>query len=345
MISRTGLISVFILSLAPSNPTNALSSTPSVSADALAASQSEPSYARSPHDVAAVLRWGLRHLKLEGNSFGRPALNPTSPSTNTHTTSSDVNNNTFTDDELSWYTSFSRAERSSNYPPTAFSQSLVPLLPEDHAELLVALLDVISSLAAHGEANGSSGAKFSMMIGLRLVAASRSKSRDGWVSFYERWEKVGRVLGHLLLARIRYVRYDLLFNVFLSHRFSLAIFADMYYHCREEASTHKMPRRLTELVEHYPYTKYASRNPSGDIALLPRTRFSTRRYDALFVRPLTSRVVRAGMKLNAAKRDVTFSRLVRGQCSMMWGTRSFRSRYYSISKTTQCGTGVNWHWS
>ncbi|EIM84582.1 uncharacterized protein STEHIDRAFT_159248 [Stereum hirsutum FP-91666 SS1] len=221
-----GLISVFILSLAPSNPTNTLSSTPSVSADALAASQSEPSYARSPHDVAAVLRWGLRHLKLEGNSFGRPALNPTSPSTNTHTTSSDVNNNTFTDDELSWYTSFSRAERSSNYPPTAFSQSLVPLLPEDHAELLVALLDVISSLAAHGEANGSSGAKFSMMIGLRLVAASRSKSRDGWVSFYERWEKVGRVLGHLLLARIR-----------------------------EEASTHKMPRRLTELVEHYPYTK------------------------------------------------------------------------------------------
>ncbi|EIM84319.1 uncharacterized protein STEHIDRAFT_29298, partial [Stereum hirsutum FP-91666 SS1] len=145
--------------------------------------------------------------------------------------------------------------RSSNYPPTAFSQSLVPLLPEDHAELLVALLDVISSLAAHGEANGSSGARLSMIIGLWLVAASRSESRDGWASFYERWEKAGRVLEHLFLARIR-----------------------------EEASNHKMPRRLTELVEQYPYAKYASPNPSGDIALLPRTRFSTRRYDALFVR-------------------------------------------------------------
>lgn len=143
-------------------------------------------------------------------------------------------------------------------------------------------LDVISSLAAHGEANGSSSAKLRMMIW--LVAASRSKSRAGWANFYEQWEKVGRVWEHLLLARIRYVRYDLLFSVFPSHRFSRAIFADMYYHCREAASTPKMPRRLTELIEHYPYAKYASRNPSGDIGLLPRTRFSTRRYDALFFR-------------------------------------------------------------
>lgn len=200
---------MFILSLVPNSPTNTVSSpsTPSPTSDALSAFQSELSYARSPHDVAAVLRWGLRHLKLEGNSFGRPPANTASPTSPPSPTSPSTNSQdiTVTDDEFSWYTSFSSAERSTGYPITAFSQSLVPLLPEVHAELLVALLDVISSLAAHGEANGSSGGRLSMIMGLWLVAACRSESRDGWVSFYERWEKAGRVLEHMFLARIRSV--------------------------------------------------------------------------------------------------------------------------------------------
>jgi hypothetical protein len=44
---------------------------------------------------------------------------------------------------------------------------------------------------------------------------------------------------------------------------------------------HKLPRRLTELVEHYPY---ASGADAWNDNLLPRPRFSTRDYDALFVR-------------------------------------------------------------
>jgi hypothetical protein len=43
-----------------------------------------------------------------------------------------------------------------------------------------------------------------------------------------------------------------------------------------------MPTRLLELVQQYPYTK--SSTPSPETDLLPRPRFSTRQYDALFVR-------------------------------------------------------------
>jgi hypothetical protein len=42
-----------------------------------------------------------------------------------------------------------------------------------------------------------------------------------------------------------------------------------------------MPTRLLELVRHYPYNKNES--PSIDTNILPRPRFSTRQYDALFV--------------------------------------------------------------
>ena len=44
---------------------------------------------------------------------------------------------------------------------------------------------------------------------------------------------------------------------------------------------HKLPRRLTELVDHYPYAGGAD---AWNDNLLPRPRFSTRDYDALFVR-------------------------------------------------------------
>ena len=49
----------------------------------------------------------------------------------------------------------------------------------------------------------------------------------------------------------------------------------------------KMPLRLAELVKGYPYhsrSPSAETAPTADDDLLPRPRFSTRRYTALFVR-------------------------------------------------------------
>ncbi|THH30472.1 hypothetical protein EUX98_g3724 [Antrodiella citrinella] len=189
---------------------------------------SELSYTRSPHDIAAVLRWALRHLQLEGPSFG---------------SSSD------TEDVWRWYSSFTEAERAANYPPTAFSGSLVPSIPASHLQLLTATLDIISSLAAHAETNGSSGSKLAKFFGLWLLTAQRAMETDDWATFYARWEKAGRIFEHLFLSYVR-----------------------------DEAEKKKIPLRLAELVKPFPYGN------NLDEGLLTRPRFSTRRYDALFVR-------------------------------------------------------------
>ncbi|KAI0668963.1 hypothetical protein C8Q78DRAFT_1193932 [Trametes maxima] len=225
------LISLFILSLAPKSPITTLSPSPT---SALSTFDTELEYTRSPHDIAAVLRWALRHLRLESESFGR------------------------VEEQWKWYQTFAEAERASSYPLNAFSDALVPQLPPSHLQLLIATLDIVSSLAAHSEHNGISGSKLSKFFGLWLLTTKRSEQGDDWNSFYSRWERAGRILEHLFLA-----------------------------HIRDEMARKKMPLRLQELVKGYPYhTRSPSVDtiPSADDDLLPRPRVSTRRYDALYVR-------------------------------------------------------------
>lgn len=143
--------------------------------------ESELKFTRSPHDVAAVLRWGLRHLQLDGSSFGKDPA------------------------EWAWYQTFSAEERAAAYPPKAFSEKLLPLLPEPHLDLLLATLEIESSLAAHAEHNSISGSKLSKFLGLWLLTANRAEVNDDWETFYARWERAGRILEHLFLARIRFV--------------------------------------------------------------------------------------------------------------------------------------------
>lgn len=172
------LISLFILSLAQQGPdtTLALSTSPS------AAFNSELEYTRSVHDIAAVFRWGLRHLHIEGPSFGSSSSS----------------------DEWSWYHSFCEAERKSAYDPQVFTTKLVPDIPSTHTTLLIPVLDIISSLAAHAEANGYSGSKLSKYFGFWLLTARRGAGTEDWNSFYARWEDSGRMLEHLFLAWLRY---------------------------------------------------------------------------------------------------------------------------------------------
>ncbi|KAG1873775.1 hypothetical protein F4604DRAFT_754783 [Suillus subluteus] len=221
------LISLFIHSLAPKSRTTALSPTP---AAAISAFEAELEYIRSPHDVAAVLRWGLRHLVLENNSFGKDVSAP----------------------EWAWYKSFFDAEKGASYPPKSFTELLLPQLPQAHIQLLLATVDIISALASHAEANSISGSKLSKFLGLWLLTATRTEQTDNWTTFYARWERAGRILEHLFLARIR-----------------------------EESFNSRLPTRLQELVKHYPYSR-GSRDVEED--LLPHPRFSTRSCNVLFVR-------------------------------------------------------------
>jgi len=171
------LISLFTFSLAQKSPETTLAP----SAFPSAAFKSELEYTRSVHDIAAVFRWALRHLKLEGASFG------SSPSS----------------DEWSWFNSFSEAERKSSYDPRVFTTKLVPEIPPAHIALLIPALDFISSLAAHAEANGYSGSKLAKYFGFWLLAARRASGTEDWNSFYTRWEVSGRMLEHLFLSWLR----------------------------------------------------------------------------------------------------------------------------------------------
>lgn len=166
------LISLFIHSLTPHGRVTTLPPpTP--------AFENELHYTRSPRDVAAVLRWGLRHLTLENDQFGKGGT------------------------EWAWYTTFFQAERNASYPHKAFSELLLPHLPASHVKLLTATLALISSLAAHAEANSISGSKLSKFLGIWLLVATRADASEDWNQFYARWERAGRILEHLFLARLR----------------------------------------------------------------------------------------------------------------------------------------------
>lgn len=162
------LISLFLHSLTSNDPV--------LTSAATASFLSELDLVRSPHDVAAVLRWGVRHLELERTSFGEG------------------------DD---WYKKFHDSERESNFPRRSYTQQLAPLVRNPHFELLTALLDTVSSLAAHAESNGISGSKMTKFIGLWLLTAQRASRDDDWTTFYDRWDKFGRMLEHIFLAYIR----------------------------------------------------------------------------------------------------------------------------------------------
>ncbi|KAF9648113.1 hypothetical protein BDM02DRAFT_3072759, partial [Thelephora ganbajun] len=142
--------------------------------------------------------------------------------------------------------------RKSNYDPRTFTTKLVPEISSTHTTLLIPILDIISSLAAHAEANGYSGSKLTKYFGFWLLTARRGAGTEDWKSFYMRWEVSGRMLEHLFLSWLR-----------------------------DENTKRPLPRRLQELVAQYPYT--TSPDPTVD-GLLTRPRFSTRRHDALFVR-------------------------------------------------------------
>ncbi|KAH0834127.1 hypothetical protein J3R83DRAFT_11417 [Lanmaoa asiatica] len=219
------LISLFIRSLTPQSRITTLSPTPT---SATSAFENELHYTRSPHDVAAVLRWGLRHLSLENGHFGKDGT------------------------EWAWYNVFFHAERNASYPPKGFSELLLPQLPASHIELLTATLILVSSLASHAEANSISGSKLSKFLGVWLLVATRAEQSDDWNRFYARWERAGRIMEHLFLARLR-----------------------------EESFVQCLPTRLQELVKYYPYNKGSLATEDG---LFSRPRFSTRQYDALFIR-------------------------------------------------------------
>lgn len=215
------LIALFLHSISPPS-TSSTPASPSVPlpSTASAAFATELDYTRSPHDVAAVFRWALRHLRLEGDSFdGR-----------VHSTFSTLSVPGASLPTLTWYDMFAANERAQSFSLQAFSELVLPQLPRPHADLLLATTRLISSLAAHSEWNGVSSSKLTMALGHYLLTGNRvdgarqsewvkvrsdagregmvqdehdREAEDGWIRFYRQWEHSGRALEHLFLAQLR----------------------------------------------------------------------------------------------------------------------------------------------
>ncbi|KAL5525182.1 hypothetical protein ACEPAF_9051 [Sanghuangporus sanghuang] len=165
------IISLFLSSLTASSE---------AAASAASSFDSELEFARSPHDVAAVFRWALRHLRLEGDAF-------------------DKDNSA----SLAWYDRFKEKEKASEYPRTAYSDLLLPTVKPSHVELLDSTLSLVSRLASHSDWNGTSGSKLSMSFGHYLLTGNQVEGIEDWVSFYSRWERAGRALEHIFLSSLR----------------------------------------------------------------------------------------------------------------------------------------------
>ncbi|KAF5326574.1 hypothetical protein D9611_000532 [Ephemerocybe angulata] len=258
------LISLFLHSLTTKSPYSSF--------------DSEVNSTKSPHDVAAVLRWALRHLQLQG------------------------------DLKEDWYQTFFDEERKAEYPPKAFSDTLSPLIPSEHLELLKAVLEIFSQLAAHAETNSTSGSKLSKIYGLWLLNTHRVETKDDWRSFYARWEIAGRQLEHIFFARIR-----------------------------DEAVNNRMPTRLVDLVRKYPYGVVS---PTDDQRLLPRPMFTTRVHDALLVRvetELLSEAARPKTRIHPLRliAEALSNTSVEGDLSSLW------TKVVEASKAEGTGTPLS----
>lgn len=183
--AQRNLISLFLASLKTSN-------FGSFDADLRAA---------PPHDVAAVLKWGLRHVTLEGGSFGNDLLASLSPN-----------------EQWAWYSTFTEKERAASYPQNAFSSILLPLLPRAHAFLLKGILDLFSSVAAHADGNGMFNTKLSKALAWWIVSG-RVWSGGGWSEFYAEWDRCARIMEHVLLCFLRCV--NVIWIIFLTTPSSL----------------------------------------------------------------------------------------------------------------------------
>ncbi len=133
----------------------------------------------APHDVVAVMKWGLRHLRLRCADFDSK-------------------------DADEWYDGFAAAERAAAYPARAIADLLHPKLPIATAELLSETLDLMASVAAHSSTNHMPAAQICKVLGFwlfgRIGVAHPPPTVDELVDAVNR---AAGVAEHLLLAHIR----------------------------------------------------------------------------------------------------------------------------------------------
>ena len=110
---------------------------------------------------------------------------------------------------------------------------------------------------------------------------------------------------------------------------------------RDQSSDQRMPVRLLELIHKYPYSQRLP-SPTSDLSLLPRPQFTTRLYDALFVRieielPYGKRKPNSKLHPLSLLADA-FSTEVEGEYAGLWAKITTASKQGDISFLTNIFT-------
>ncbi|KAK4049936.1 hypothetical protein OIV83_003760 [Microbotryomycetes sp. JL201] len=132
------------------------------------------------HDVVGVLKWGLRHLKLDKPFGGTSKFS------------------------LAWYHSFLSTSASLQHPTNAFNTILLPKLPPESQAFLTAVLDLAQAVSAYSEKNAMSPRKLCRTVGMYVFGlAPRDRQWSSWSELHGVWQEAGDALEGCLRAYLR----------------------------------------------------------------------------------------------------------------------------------------------
>ncbi|WWC96243.1 hypothetical protein V866_003110 [Kwoniella sp. B9012] len=145
--------------------------------------------------------------------------------------------------DISLYTAFVKAERSSSYPLDAFETLLSPRLKTGVATYLNEIFEVWSAVITHAEQNAMTPGRLAHLLGWWTWGCSTGKFKS-WEELYKDWKSAGQWMEHLLYVWIRH-----------------------------QSTKTQLPTRLLEVVQDYPFgeaSTTADQPPSAPPSSFPR---------------------------------------------------------------------------
>lgn len=131
--------------------------------------------------VVALLKWGLRRLRLKATDFYAVSSEP-----------------------LKWYDSFVQKEKAASYPKQAYSDLLLPKLPSATGKFLSSLLDLMTTVSAHHVANAMPASRLCKTLGYWIVGRiGVDHPPHSFDEVVKAWSRASAVTEHLFLAFTR----------------------------------------------------------------------------------------------------------------------------------------------
>ncbi|WVQ83029.1 hypothetical protein IAT38_005167 [Cryptococcus sp. DSM 104549] len=142
------------------------------------------------------------------------------------------------------YTTFVQSEHASSYPLASYGTMFCPAVSKSVEEYLEEVFEVCAAIATRAEDNKMAGGRLAYLLGWWVSGLGVGRT-DTWEDLYADWQVGGKRMEHLLYAWIRF-----------------------------QSTRQKMPTRLLELIEGYPFGESSA--SSEHLPLPPPTSFTRR---------------------------------------------------------------------